>query len=140
MGFHKYATDFLDAAVLPTAATGYTPVPYYCACRALELGLKSFLLCHDVPIETLKGRDYGHNLEALLGLARVKGITALWTPTVEDVTQMRMANAYYAGKGFEYFEGDRAVTGYTDLPDLGLLRTAAAALLNSIRELTRDVS
>ncbi len=140
MGFHMYAEDFLAAVTVSSAPPPFTPVPYYCICRALELGLKSFLLCKDVPIGTLKRKEYGHNLEALLELARAKGVAELWAPTTDEVHHIRVADAYYAGKGFEYFEVSRAVTGYADLPDMAILRRAVGALLRNIKQLSRDVS
>lgn len=140
MGFHKFAEDFLAAAGQSSGEGGYTPVPYYCTCRAIELGLKSYLLCRDVPIEILKRRDYGHDLMALLELARSHRIQGLWDPSDREVEQIQIANGCYEEKGFEYFQVVRAVNGYSDLPDLAILRGATERLLANIRQLTRDVS
>jgi len=140
MGFHKFAEDFLAAATVVSPATGYTPVPYYCTCRALELGLKAFLLCKQVPIDTLKSRQYGHDLVALLDLARAHEIEGLWCPSGSESAEIGVANGCYEEKGFEYFQVGRAVRGYSDLPNLDILKMAATTLLGSIRQLTRDVS
>jgi len=140
MGFHKFGEDFLAAAGSSSREGGYSPVPYYCTCRAIELGLKSYLLCRGVPIETLKSKRYGHDLVALLELAKSLGIHELWNPSESDMEQLRIANECYEKKGFEYFQVVRAVRGYSDLPDLEVLKGAAVGLLSSIRQLTRDVS
>jgi hypothetical protein len=140
MGFHKFGEDFLRAAGPSSRDGGYSPVPYYCTCRAIELGLKSYLLCRDVPVETLKRREYGHDLLALLKFARSHDIHQLWNPSDLEVEHIRIANGCYEDKGFEYFQVIRAVNGYSDLPDLEVLKGAAAKLLAGIRQLTREVS
>jgi hypothetical protein len=137
IGFHRFASDFLQAGVTPSPGDGYSPVPYYCTCRALELGLKSFLLARDVPVQLLKNK-YGHNLNALLLAAQTHGIHEFWQPSADDMRQIEIANAQYSSKGFEYFEVIRAVTGYRDLPDLAQLRRITEALLTSTKQLVLE--
>jgi hypothetical protein len=101
----------------------------------LELVLKGFLLVYGIPMEDLKKRGLGHDLERILrkanapGLARVVSFSALW----ED--EIRKANGYYGNKGFEYFHVVAAVRGYPDLPVLDVLNEIAIALLKGLEEI-----
>lgn len=59
LGFHFYASEFLDAARSAKRPEHFSPVPYYLYCRSIELSLKSFLLCKGVPKDDLRaGRSW----------------------------------------------------------------------------------
>jgi hypothetical protein len=53
---------------------------------------------------------------------------------------VRLANRYYATKGFEYFDIMDAVRGYRDLPDLKVLDRFAASLVKQLRQVCLDAA
>ena len=133
-GFYYYASRFL-AATPAVDPAHYSPVPYYCVCRALELALKAFLLAERVPVSELKKKKLGHNLDALLELAMSHDLTRFWTPSVGDRKEIAKANVYYAEKGFEYFQVGFTMRGYPELPLLPELHPRTGDLLAAIRDL-----
>ena len=65
LSFHRYASDFLQAALAFPTREMYSPAPYYLHCRALELGLTAFALAKGWLVEDVKqklGRDLLHDL------------------------------------------------------------------------------
>ena len=129
LGFHRYASDFLAAADGVTPRKGFSPVPYYLVCRALELGLKAFLLAKRYDKGRLRGA-LGHDLIRCLSAANSLGLEEACSISDEQVREIRKANAYYKSKGFEYFEAVKAFTGYRDLPDIEVLKGLARGLLD----------
>ena len=102
----------------------FSPVPYFLLSRAIELELKSrhlrFKNLNEVKAE------FGHNLytsyDALDSSEKVLSRSELKT--------LGVANAIYAGKGFEYFEPQDALTGYSRYPDLDELDLVVRKLVN----------
>jgi hypothetical protein len=137
IGFHRYASEFAKYAWEAHAALGgqFSPVPYYLYGHSLELVLKAFLLARGVPMADLpRKRKLGHELAKILlkaktlGLEQTVPLAAHWEPEV------RKANAYYAGKGFEYFYIVSAVKGYPDLPGLDVLNEIVTTLLAGLEQ------
>jgi HEPN domain-containing protein len=74
-GFVSDARDLLEAAEYLNKRDGRASLPsYFLLGRALELGLKAFLLLRGMKSWTLSSRDYGHDLTALLGRATKLGL------------------------------------------------------------------
>jgi hypothetical protein len=72
---------------------------------------------------------YGHDLEALLNVAKDLGIDKC-VPIIENIEkEIRKANEYYYKKEFEYYEALRVFKGYPDLPDLLILKGFADELV-----------
>ena len=132
LGFHRYASQFYDAAKSVEVGTSFTPVPYYLYCHSLELVLKAFLLTNNVSIEQLKdSRKLGHNLTKVLNKAKGLGLEDIVKITGVQEGEIRKANDYYNNphKGFEYFEVIPAVMGYKNLPDLDVLADLTSTLV-----------
>ncbi len=133
LGFHHYAAQFLAAARSVGLGPAFSPVPYYLYCRSLELSLKAYLLAKAVPMKELKNPSIlGHNLENILGRAETLGLASVVHLNKEERQEVMKANAYYAGKGFEYFYVGRAMTGYRNLPDLTVLEQMANRLVEKL--------
>jgi hypothetical protein len=124
LGFRHWARHFLVCrrGYVPPDS-GFSPVPYFLDCRAIELEFKARHL------ETLTRRivkdRFGHNLEASyneLPLPRQ-------TLSPDEVKTLRRANNIYSGKGFEYFDSYEAITGFRNFPDLSKLDALALKLV-----------
>jgi hypothetical protein len=120
----QQSRQFLDPARRDKDHAGYSAsLPaYFLAGRAIELGLKSYLL--------LKGRTEAelrrasHDLAAALDLAIGHGLASLMTVTPESDHAVRWINLYYQSKDLEY-----PTTGYKSYPERRYLSDFAAALL-----------
>jgi hypothetical protein len=137
LGFHRYATEFAEYARQSHAQTGdqFSPVPYYLYCRSLELVLKAFLLVEGVSKDELKKRSLGHDLSKILLKAKALGLEKTIPLVAGWEIEIRKANAYYADKGFEYFDVVAAIRGYPDLPRLDVLNEITTALLAGLERL-----
>lgn len=141
IGFHTYASDFLSSASSIPPSNSYSPVPFYLYCRALELGLKAFLLAAGVPKAKLKSNTLGHDLVAVLAEANAKGLSALFTVSPAEEVEIKKANDYYVRKEFEYFENVfKLVTGHPDLPNPLILNDLLLRLLPSIKDICLKVA
>lgn len=131
LGFHHYGSEFFEAGEsFNKTKKGFSPVPYYLYLRSVELLLKAFLLSNDIPIEDLKDRKkFGHHLVKVLKKAKSLKIDDVVEISLEEEKEVSKANAYYASKGFEYFEIKNAVKGYPNLPDLEILKKLASKLV-----------
>ncbi len=100
-------------------------MPYFLLCRAIELQLKAEHL--ETKRQSEVKRDFGHDL--------VKSYQAL-DPSKqvlpkEQLETLKIANAMYKDKGFEYFAIMNAVTAFTKAPDLNELETVAEKLIGN---------
>ncbi len=86
----------------------------------------------------LSENAYGHNLEAILAAAELKGLSAQVTLTLEQRAEVTKAATYYAGKVFEYPAIGEAVGDYPSLPKLEVLLEAANALVESLAQPCRE--
>lgn len=116
VGFRRWARHFLACRdTFASPDPGFSPVPYFLNCRAIELELKARLL------ETAKQKEvkdkYGHDLERSYANLPVDQQTL----THAEVDVLKAASAVYKGKGFEYFGVVDAMTGYERFPDLAAL-------------------
>jgi len=136
MGFHLYAQKFLEAA--PPSSARYSPVPFYCVCRAIELALKSFLSARGIPVKKLK--TLGHDLQALLQTASAQGIADHCSFSDVEKAELLKANTYYSDKGFEYFQLRFAMRDVPPLPNLDTLKSMTQSLLGSIHQLALDAT
>ena len=136
IGFHHYASDFALWADRSRQhkTKFYSPVPYYLYCRALELGLKAFLLARGVTKKRLKTKTLGHNLEALALEAERLGLNDVMLLPDAWVVELRRANTFYHRKEFEYFDIGNALRLH-ELPSLEILHSLCTALLGAIRPL-----
>ena len=138
IGFHVYARKFLEA--IPPPSKEYSPVPYYCVCRALELALKAFLSANGVSSRKLKSKKFGHDLLALWNLAREYDLARHYPATALAQAELAKANVCYAEKGFEYFQLRFMMRNEPPLPSLELLTSMARDMLQAIRQSVVDAS
>jgi hypothetical protein len=129
-GFWYYGRSFLAARKAVRLSKHFSSVPYYLTCRAIELFLKSFLLDNGWTEKQFRVKGgLWHDLERALQEAEDAGLGERVRITQQRRGQIAVANGYYAGKGFEYYQFDRAAKGYPELPDLRLLDRFADRLL-----------
>jgi hypothetical protein len=134
LGFHKYARDYLRTADNLTLESQYSPVPYFLYCRAIELGLKAYLLAKGKNLDFVK--DLRHDLKKGLKCARKHALDNIIVTTENENNQIKIANKYYNTKGFEYFEVFNHALGLEGLPELDVLKKYTHKLLNKIKPLT----
>ena len=138
-GFWRYGAHFLKARKRIRVEKAFSPVPYYLICRCIELELKAFLLAKGRPMSFLKNK-IRHDLEKALRVSEAEGLSRMVRITPKRRGELRAANAYYAAKGFEYFQVLKAVTGYPNLPDLRILDRFGAALVERLKQPCRDAA
>jgi len=133
--FHHFATRYRDVARTSQVPTGFSPVPYYLYCRALELSFKAFLLLKGVTKKEIKSRTLGHDLVRNLERAHALGLSSIVAVSAQERGEILKANAYYIDKDFEYANIMRAVRAYPDLPDLTVLDGLVDNLLVALKPL-----
>ena len=134
-GFHKYASDYLDTADKWTSESKYSPVPYFLYCRAIELGLKAYLLSKGKKLGWVKD-SLGHDLDKGLKNSRLNSLDDILDTSDIEEKEIEIANKYYKTKGFEYFFVSNHITGLKGLPKLDILKNYAHRLLKNIKPLT----
>ncbi|MFN9011696.1 MAG: hypothetical protein ACK5XU_06565 [Pseudomonadota bacterium] len=124
VGFRLWAKHFLacrQSFVAPTE--GFSPVPYFLDCRAIELELKARHL------ETVNQRfvkdKYGHNLER--AYQNLPPDQQSLSPG--ELRTLQGANNIYKDKGFEYFSVMHAITAFKQFPDLAALDAVTLKLV-----------
>lgn len=91
-------------------------VAFYLVGHAIELALKSYLIARGLTVEDLRGRKYGHKLNALLAECRKRRIGLAVKLSAKDLQTIRGLNETYAAKELEYqFGGSRTLPPYADL-------------------------
>ncbi len=123
--FHQWATDYYKCKQGFKPSHRFSPVPYFLLCRAIELEIKSKHLKSKKQTEVK--REYWHDLvRAYEGLDKIDK-----TLTDDEVQVLKRASEIYASKGFEYFDPEHALTGYSRYPDLLLLDAIARKLFGN---------
>lgn len=117
--FRKNARDYFTAYLALREIDGFSPVPFFLCCRAIELALKA------IHLES-KSRDevkdlYSHNLEK--SYAELIPANQMLSP--EEREFLRTANSIYSKKEFEYLNVYDAATAYTRFPDIANLEALA---------------
>ena len=123
MAFRKSARQYYACAIPLLSGTEFSPVPYFLLCRAIELELKA------EHLETKRQHevkdDFGHHLvtsyKALPDHRQVLGTT--------ELELLKQADGIYSRKGFEYFNPEHALRGYSQYPNLASLDAVARKLL-----------
>ena len=136
--FQHYAKDFLGAFKAHKSAVKFSPARLFLICRSIELAAKSLHLVAGKSLKQLK--TMSHDLE------KACDTTVLCQNninlTAQEIDELRKANAYYAGKGFEYFifkhanvalessGPELAARGWPSLPDEVVLEQIANRLVS----------
>jgi hypothetical protein len=135
--FQHYAKDFFEAYTKHKVGPRFSPARFFLLTRSIELAAKGLHLATGRSVGNVL--DLAHDLEAACdaGVLSQFGITV--TP-VENV-ELRKANQYYKGKGFEYFlfkfpgvpiersGPQQALSGWPGLPDESVLESLLLKLV-----------
>ena len=122
--FHMWATHYYKCKQDFRSPHRFSPVPYFLLCRVIELEIKSIHLQDKRQTEVKE--DFGHDiLKAYEALSEEYKI-------LEDneIKVLKVAKGIYCSKGFEYFNPEDALTGFSKFPDLSTLDTVAKKLIN----------
>ena len=128
----QQARAFHDAARREHLHAGSTvSIPaYFLAARAIELGLKAFLVLRGDSEGQLKA--ISHDLARALDRADSLGFRTNASLLPEHESALRWVNGYYAAKSLEYLS-----TGFMSLPQWPILDACALAILDSVQPLVR---
>jgi hypothetical protein len=125
--FHLWAHHYYQAKQsfsLPEGA-GFSPVPYFLLCRAIELELKSRYL-PTVTQSEVKGRFSHRVIDAYNKLPPAHRILH-----AEEASVLATVSPKYADKDFEYFDPQDALGGYKSYPTLDKLDAIALKLIQA---------
>lgn len=128
-GFLNDAKEFLAAAELILNRSSEVSLPsYFLLGRSVELSLKAFLLASGMSRNELTYRKYGHDLEALLNEARMRGIEN--AIPIDDVKLgvLALLNYDYSEKRSEY----RVSGGIYRIPMIDVTLNIARKLANDL--------
>jgi hypothetical protein len=136
-GMLRYAQQYFDGGVATYGLTKHRPssVALFLMGHSIELALKAFLLAKNVPLSDLRSRDFGHNLEALLAEARLRGIGDVVEITQIDAGVIHLLNIEYSTKRFEYIR-----TGIMTIPEWHLLEAVARKLAHELQTLCLEAT
>jgi hypothetical protein len=125
--FRRHARQYLECHRAYKPVAGYSPVPYFLLCRAIELALKSHHL-KTKSREVVK-RMYSHDL---LSLYRDLP-PPLQTLGVEEHALLAAASAKYdvPNKGFEYVSLEDVLTSQEAFPNLVDLEALAVRIVET---------
>jgi hypothetical protein len=130
--FHRYAVHYYKCKQDFQSPDGFSPVPYFLLCRAIELEIKSRHLKKKRQTEVK--REYSHRLmQAYNALTPSEQVL---TPSQVEV--LEAASKIYASKGFEYFKPQDALTGFSRYPDLTLLDSIAKRLIGIYPQVNKN--
>lgn len=123
---HLWAKQYYNCKQDFQSPDGFSPVPYFLLCRAIELELKSRHLRENDQEDVKK--EFGHSLvepyHALPGLR----------PYLDDsdMTALKKANSIYEEKEFEYYDSKHVLEGFSSFPDLAILDRIAKKLIDGL--------
>jgi len=130
-GLWRYGNDFRRAAVTVYAehrTVGFMPL-YFLLGQSIELSLKAFLLARGLPLNELRRKKYGHNLEKLLNEALERGLSRQVELEQEHVAAINLLGIEYLARQFQYIN-----TGSKVLPEVQLVVGAAEALSRGLEQ------
>jgi hypothetical protein len=129
-GFRLWAKQYYECR-LSFQCPGFSPVPYFLLCRAIELQFKA------VHLEQKRQKEvkdlYGHSL-----IRSYNALPATYKKlSPEQLSLLEQANKIYSGgegfdgKGFEYFDIRVAAAGFFKIPNLQALDELAKAVMTA---------
>jgi hypothetical protein len=125
--FLEMAEQFFDAYLI-LKQTRFRPIDwaaYFNFCHAIEVALKAFLICKGMTSAQLSRRDYGHDLEKLMGECEIKGMSFTDRQKLCIVSLGKVHSNYWS----RYPKEDWSDGG---VPTVGQFETEAVDILNSI--------
>lgn len=121
--FHMWAGHFYQCRQ-DFSVQGFSPIPFFLLCRAIELEIKSRFLKQQRQ-KQVKAR-FSHDL--------MKAYNALGLSErildSQETQILRDANNIYKEKRFEYFDPEDALLGYSRYPDLDALDSVAQKFIS----------
>jgi hypothetical protein len=126
--FWKYSNEYFQAALFvqprpqspAESLRQRVSIPaYFLVGHAIELSLKSFLRKRGVPVEELRSRKYGHDLEALVLEAKRRKLGTVVKLEPAEMKVIGLLNRTYKIKELEYLVvGSKNLPSYEALLDL----------------------
>ena len=122
--FHRWAQHYYKCKQDFEPPHRFSPVPYFLLCRAIELEIKGRHLIQRLQSEVKD--QFGHDLR--------KAYEALDTDQkiLSDIELRLLCDAndiYDSNKGFEYFNPEDALNGFSRFPDLDQLDSVTRKLI-----------
>ena len=122
--FHMWAEHFYQCRQ-DFSVQGFSPIPFFLLCRAIELEIKSRFLKQQRQ-KQVKAK-FGHDLMAAYDA--LGSSERILDP--QETQILTAANNIYKQKRFEYFDPEDALLGYSRYPDLTALDSVAQKLIGS---------
>jgi hypothetical protein len=128
--FQHYAKDFFTAYSNHPTEDRFSPARFFLLTRSIELAAKALHLAQGRSLDDVLAIN--HDLEAACSPEALRTFGIHVSDT--ELAELRKANRYYKGKGFEYFlfkfpgvaigrsGPQQALSGWPDLPDEQPLR------------------
>lgn len=124
--FLKWSKHYLKCESDFKSPDSFSPIPYFLLGRSIELSLKSIYLKSQKQSKVRN--TYGHDLlKAFRNLP--PNVLILENP---EITLLEDVSNIYKGKGFEYYDPEDILTGFSRYPDLNKLRLLAKKIISAI--------
>ena len=123
--FRNYSRQYMDCYRAYKPTSGYSPVPYFLLCRAMELALKAHHLENKSRAAVKK--DYSHNLSRLY--ADLPSALKCLNADQEKLLDAASDKYDIPNKGFEYVSTEDVLTGHASFPNLEALEALANRLV-----------
>jgi hypothetical protein len=135
VGLARYAREFFDCALAADDKVGKSPgfeiiapIPVmYLVGHSIELCLKAYLAFHRVPLNELRSKKYGHDLEKCLKKAKELGLNSLVKLDAGELHAFTVLNELYSTRQLNYI-----VTGAKQFPVFGPIETSCRKFLDAI--------
>ena len=141
LDFWKYAEAYARAGQVVKSDIGNKPYPepaFYLFGQSIELSLKAFLLGQGIPIETLRSREFGHNIQALLEKADEKCLDRQVHLYKKHRGAIIVLSESYLNKRLQYSRKELEKT--YGLPYVDLLEETATRLVDILRPYCERIS
>lgn len=128
-GMLRYAEEYRRAAALVHGDETLRMPAYNLIGISIELSLKAYLLARGVPLDSLRFRPYGHDLEFLWSeAARLRIDRVSKVPFVADDV-IKALNRHYQTHEFRYIK-----TGLKTVPHWEFIHSVAKALTHGLHD------
>ena len=125
--FRRHSRQYLECHRAYKPVAGYSPVPYFLLCRAIELALKAHHL-QTKSRETVK-RLYSHNLVKLY--RDLPSTLQTLGPKERSILVAVSAKYDVPSKGFEYVSPEDVLTSQKSFPNLAELEALAVHIVET---------
>lgn len=124
--FRRWANHYLQCEKSFASPDGFSPVPYFLLCRAIELAIKSVHL--EVKGQPEVKDTFQHNIKKAYD--HLEDDEKFLTD--EELSLLERVSLIYSPKGFEYHHAEDMVTAYSRYPNLNDLRSLASKIVSTI--------